>query len=473
VTGPPGVTPQRDDASRAADYAHPVSVVITPFVWLGRALAGLIVALGRGLAWTGRGLAAAGRMSVRVFQWLIGPRGDQEDEARRRRRGRMGRALVWITALICAAIGFGSSSTVYDVARTGYGPMPFVGALAGLPIALIATRPLLGLMISVSSAFVLTETLPPAGHLVWPWLVIHGLVMMALLAVTCAREKLSRALGAWLITASLFFWGVQPQFRAGWIVGITAVALFGVLAGRLVTTRSELSRQEEETAAEKAQRVVLEERARIARDLHDIVAHHMSLVVVQAETASYRVPGLSDQAQREFTSIGEAARSALSETRALLSVLRAENEEAATAPQPGLAELDDLVDSARRAGVDVSASITSDLALRPSDSLAVYRIAQEALANASRHAAGAPVRLTLERVAGRGDDGSVRLAVVNGPVPVASVLGPGHEAGPDAGGHGITGMRERASAAGGRLVLGPAEDGGFRVELLLPEKDGV
>lgn len=447
-----------------------MSVLITPFVWLGRVIAWPFLMLWRALAPIGRGTAWSGRASARAVRWLTG-RGDRSAEAGRRRR-LVGRALVWLIAVGCLFIGFGSAGTVYDVARTGTGLMPFVGALAGLPFALIATRPLLGLMISVGSAFVLTETLPGTGTMPWPWLVIHGLVMMALLAVTCAREPLRRAVGAWLITASLFFWGVQPQFRAGWVVGITAVALLGLLAGRLVTTRGELSRQEEETAAEKAQRVVLEERARIARDLHDIVAHHMSLVVVQAETAAYRVPGLSEQAQQEFTSIGESARSALTETRALLSVLRAEDEQAAKAPQPGLAELDDLVESARRAGVAVSASIAPDLTMRPSDSLAVYRIAQEALANASRHAAGAPVRLTLERVPGSTgrDAGSVRLAVVNGPVAVATVRGPGSAAGPDTGGHGITGMRERASAAGGRLTLGHVEDGGFRVELDLPEK---
>jgi signal transduction histidine kinase len=431
---------------------------------LGRRLARVLSGLGRLTAWCARPLAWfaaplmwAGRAGARGLLWLIGRRGDRNDEARPR-QWFVGQALIWATAIVCLFIGFGTGGTVYDLNRTGLGLMPFVGALAGLPFGLIATRPLLGLMLSVGSAFVLTEALPGTGGLVWPWLVIHGLVMMALLAVTCAREPLGRAVGAWLITASLFYWGLEPGYRAGWVVGITAVALLGLLAGRLVATRSELDRQEEVTAAEKAQRVVLEERARIARDLHDIVAHHMSLVVVQAETVAYRVPGLGDEALREFASIGESARSALTETRALLSVLRAEDEQAATAPQPGLAEFGDLVEGARRAGVDLTASITPELVLRPSDSLAVYRIAQEALANASRHASGAPVRLALERV---GEN--VRLVVENGPGGPVGQDGPG-----GSGGHGITGMRERAAAAGGTLSVGPTGEGGFRVEFVLP-----
>jgi signal transduction histidine kinase len=204
--------------------------------------------------------------------------------------------------------------------------------------------------------------------------------------------------------------------------------------------------------------VVLEERARIARDLHDIVAHHMSLVVVQAETASYRVPDLSDAAREELLSIGETARSALAETRALLSVLRQDGQELAAAPQPGLHEVGDLVDAARRAGVQLDARIDGDLdRLRPGVSLAAYRIVQEALANASRHAPGAPVRLEVE-TSGQDVHVLVRNESPEGP-PVST---------PGGVGHGITGMRERAAAAGGRLTLGPAEDGGFAVELFVP-----
>jgi len=202
--------------------------------------------------------------------------------------------------------------------------------------------------------------------------------------------------------------------------------------------------------------VVLEERTRIARDLHDIVAHHMSLVVVQAETAGYRVPDLSESARAELLSIGETARSALAETRALLAVLRQDGQAVEDAPQPGLTQVGDLVETAQRAGVRLTAEISGDLGvLRPGASLAGYRIAQEALANVARHAPGVPARLQAQV-----EPGGVRLQVENGPVPgVDAVVG--------VPGHGITGMRERAAAAGARLELGPTADGGFRVDLFL------
>jgi signal transduction histidine kinase len=180
---------------------------------------------------------------------------------------------------------------------------------------------------------------------------------------------------------------------------------------------------------------------------------------VQTETAGYRVPDLSESARAELLSIGELARSALTETRALLAVLRQEGQAVAEAPQPELAQVHELVEAAQRAGVKLTAKISGDLdALRPGASLAAYRIAQEALANAARHAPGAPVLLVVESALGE-----LRLWVENGPVP-GSPEGP-----PVVGtvGHGITGMRERAAAAGGQLDLGPTADGGFAVRLFL------
>jgi signal transduction histidine kinase len=181
--------------------------------------------------------------------------------------------------------------------------------------------------------------------------------------------------------------------------------------------------------------------------------------VVQAETASFRVPDLSDAARAELLSIGETARSALAETRALLSVLRQDGEELAAAPQPGLHQVGDLVDAARRAGVQLEARIDGEFdRLRPGVSLAAYRIVQEALANASRHAPGAPVRLEVDAAA----------QVVHVLVRNESPPGGQRVSTPSGVMHGITGMRERAAAAGGRLTLGPTEDGGFAVELSLP-----
>jgi signal transduction histidine kinase len=410
--------------------------------------------LGRGLLALGRGSRAVGRglaWAIRAVAGLV-------------RRGRVRYVLAWTVAVIAAWVAFGTSGTIYDTERTGWALMPFVGAIVGLPFGLVVVRPLTGLLVSVGAAFVLVGTLPRVDSDPWPWLVVHGLVILALLFATCARESLRRAIGAWLLTASLFYWGVPTDLQGGWLVGVTSVAVIGLLAGRLAATSRALARQEEVSSAEKARRVVLEERARIARDLHDIVAHHMSLVVVQSETAGYRVPDLSEAARAELLSIGESARSALTETRALLAVLRQDGQAAEDAPQPGLEQVGELVDAARRAGVTLQAQINGDLGvLRPGTSLAAYRIAQEALANAARHAPGAPVRLSI----GAGSDG-VRLRLQNGPMPGAE---PGAIVQVESVGHGITGMRERAAAAGGRLDLGPTENGGFDVQLFLPVSD--
>lgn len=428
-----------------------------------------VLAVSRGLRAIGRGLRNVGKALAWVGRPLTwGPRA----LARVLRRRRVLTVLPWVVAVIAACVAFGTSGTVYDTESLGWGLMPFVGAIAGLPLGLIVIRPMTGLVVSVGAAFVMVQMLPRIGGEPWPWLVVHGLVILSLLFATCARESLQRAIGAWLLTASLFYVSVPTDVQGGWVVGVTSVAVIGLLAGRLVSTNQALARQEEVSSAEKARRVVLEERARIARDLHDIVAHHMSLVVVQSETAGYRVPDLSDSARAELLSIGESARSALRETRALLAVLRQDGQAAEDAPQPGLAQVKELIDAAQRAGVRLNARINGDLeALRPGASLAAYRIVQEALANAARHAPGATVLLVVESGVGESGAGEVRLWVENGPVPGAQQSGGPATVGKNTVGHGITGMRERAAAAGGKLDLGPRADGGFVVRLFLPASE--
>jgi signal transduction histidine kinase len=302
----------------------------------------------------------------------------------------------------------------------------------------------------------------------WPWGVPHGLVLLALLLAVAAREPLMRTTGAWLTTVALFSWGVPPETRAGWSVGVTTVVVIGLLGGRLARSNRALAQQAEETASEKAQRVLLEERARIARDLHDIVAHHMSLVVVQAETAPYRVDDLSPAARTELDQISASARAALTETRALLSVLRREGDDPQTAPQPGVTDVDDLVQQARSAGADVSLQWGSPVPeLRPGTSLAAYRIMQEGLANAARHAAGARVYVWVG--ADPAGDEFFQVRVVNEPPRGAEPLALGDDgAVPFTPGHGVTGMKERAAAEGGQVDVGPTAEGGFAVVATLP-----
>jgi signal transduction histidine kinase len=233
------------------------------------------------------------------------------------------------------------------------------------------------------------------------------------------------------------------------------------------------------------------ERARIARELHDVVAHHISVIAVQAETARLTTPGLPAAGAERFAAIGDTARAGLTEMRRLLGVLREDAEQAESSapdsgasapaasstaasgtatsgtitsstaanrhPQPGLAQLGGLIDEAREASGTVVRLIVSGPVTRldPGVELAAYRIVQEALTNARRHAPGAAVDVEL-----RYDGDLLRLRVRdNGPGPAARRTG-----------HGLLGMRERAAAAGGSLRTGDAPGGGFRIEAQLPAK---
>ena len=219
------------------------------------------------------------------------------------------------------------------------------------------------------------------------------------------------------------------------------------------------------------------ERTRIARELHDVVAHHISMIAVQAETARLTTPGLTETGAQRFGAIGDTARAGLTEMRRLLGVLRedaalgnreldgaeAAGRPADRHPQPGLPQLGGLVDEARDASGSAARFIVSGPVTRldPGAELAAYRIVQEALTNARRHAPGAAVDVEL-----RYDDDVVRLRVRdNGPGPAAAAAGTRLPSG-----HGLLGMRERAAAAGGSLCTGAAPGGGFCVEAELPAK---
>jgi signal transduction histidine kinase len=202
------------------------------------------------------------------------------------------------------------------------------------------------------------------------------------------------------------------------------------------------------------------ERARIARELHDVVAHHISMVAVQAETARLTTPGMPAAGAQRLSAIGDTARAALTEMRRLLGVLREDAETdvvAARRPQPGLLQLNELLDDAREASGSATRLIVdgSPVPLDPGVELAAYRIAQEALTNARRHAPGAAVDVELHYT----DEALCVRIRDNGPgPPVATPIGA----------HGLLGMGERAAAVGGQLRFGAAAGGGFLVEATLP-----
>ncbi|MFG2958910.1 sensor histidine kinase [Streptomyces sp. NPDC048291] len=202
------------------------------------------------------------------------------------------------------------------------------------------------------------------------------------------------------------------------------------------------------------------ERARIVRELHDVVGHHLSMIAVQAETARVATPGMPAQGAERLLGIGDTARAALTEMRRLLGVLRTDTGSATGAergPQPDLRHLDELLDEARSASGGSVRLVLSGFprALDPGVELAAYRIVQESLTNARRHARGAAVDVELHYAADR-----LHLRVRDN--------GPGPATGRPTDGHGLLGMRERAAAVAGDVRTGPADVGGFLVAARFP-----
>jgi signal transduction histidine kinase len=245
-------------------------------------------------------------------------------------------------------------------------------------------------------------------------------------------------------------------------IPIAAGAGIAVRAGRSETGEEEARTVLTHTLTEHLARG---ERARIVRELHDVVAHHISMIAVRAETARLTTPGMPAEGATRLREIGDTARAGLTEMRRLLGVLREDSsagEVAARQPQPGLQQVAGLVDEARGAGGGIVRLIVSGAvaSFDPGVELVAYRIVQEALTNARRHAPGAAVDVEL-----RYEEDTLRLWIRdNGP-------GPGRPASrPGASGHGLLGMRERAATIGGSVRTGPAHGGGFVVEAVLPVK---
>jgi signal transduction histidine kinase len=250
-------------------------------------------------------------------------------------------------------------------------------------------------------------------------------------------------------------------------VGMLAVAVAAVAAGAAQQARGEAA--ERDASRRAAEDTLLEhvargERARIARELHDVVAHHISMIAVQAETARLTTPGMPPEGSKRLVAIGDTARQALTEMRRLLGVLRADAAtEPTRQPQPGLAQLNGLVDQARdSSGASARLILHGRVApLGPGIELTAYRIIQEALTNARRHAPGAGVDVELDYT-----DEALRLRVRDNGPGCSAASGP--STGHPAAGHGLLGMRERAAMVGGTLSTGPAPGGGFLIEAVLP-----
>ena len=211
----------------------------------------------------------------------------------------------------------------------------------------------------------------------------------------------------------------------------------------------------EREQAQLAAQAVMEERLRIARDLHDITAHSLGVIAVQAGVAAHVMRTEPDEAEAIMRSIAGTSREALNEIRGLVSALRSSSDDD-YAPTPRLADLERLADEARAAGQDVDWRVgpVPDGAVPATTQAAAYRIVQQALSNAREHAPGRPVVVGVNEA-----DGDLLLTVAN-PLD-ATPSRPGK-------GHGILGMRERAELAGGTLEAGAGADGSYRVAARLP-----
>jgi signal transduction histidine kinase len=345
--------------------------------------------------------------------------------------------------------------------------VPAAAALVALPLGLAAATPLLAWRLQVVVAAVTPLLLPPQGWVGPPWLPTVVFVAMYVSWTVAVRLDLHLLVGVWLVTDAVIVVsyvrtgaGVDALNQA--YVGVllaTVLLALGYLTGTRRRLRFELVEGRRREQEEQARSTLLEERARIARELHDVVAHHMSVIAVRAETAPFRIPGLPEAVKDDMAETSAIAREALTEMRRLLGVLRGADADPERAPQPGMERLGGLVAAVQGAGLTVDVRVVGDQRpLPPAVELSAYRVLQEALSNALRHAPGAAATVEVAYEPER-----LRLRVGNDQPPVPSV-----QPAPGVAGHGIVGMRERAAMLGGSLSAGPTGDGGYLVEAVLP-----
>ncbi len=305
------------------------------------------------------------------------------------------------------------------------------------------------------------------------------LVIVYTVAAEGARWASRFALGAGLCAAPMaqLRWPSDQTSVAGNIALMVFMAvpfaLAWVLGDSIRTRRAYFAQLEERAARLEKEReaqskvAVAAERARIARELHDVVAHNVSVMVVQADGAAYVLDAAPDQAKKALETISSTGRQALAEMRRLLGVLRTgEHEEAGEyVPQPDVQQIEDLVEQCRTSGLPVDFKVEGTPRPLPSGvELTAYRIVQEALTNTRKHGgpnAGASVRLVYF------DDGLGLLVEDDGKGAPHELY---EEGGFDGRGHGLIGMRERIGMVGGTLDAGPRPGGGFRISALLPLK---
>ncbi len=335
-----------------------------------------------------------------------------------------------------------------------------LAAVAFLPLAVRRRFPVPVLAVVVAIAAV-NDLLPGPPSLVF---------LAPLIALYTVGTERSRTTLVW---SALFAAAVQLAVNLPHHAGVTywadvvrivsMVTVAAALGDATRTRRAYVAEVEqraieaERTRDEEARRRVDEERLRIARELHDVTAHSLSIIAVQSGAAAHVIDTNPAEARRSLEAIRQTSKQALDELRSMLGVLRSADEpDAPLAPAPGLARLDELAVPMREAGIDVTLDVDDDLGEIPAlVDASAYRIVQEALTNVVRHAGPCAARVVVKRA-----NGDLVLQVTDD--------GAGTRAATNAEGHGIEGMRERAVALGGAFESGPLADGGFRVSARLP-----
>ncbi|MGE5133832.1 MAG: sensor histidine kinase [Gemmatimonadota bacterium] len=413
------------------------------------------------------GKAARGWRSARRWLTETVAAGVTDPPAPRPARLRRGRVdLVFAADVVLAAILFGATNGALGAQNTQHhlphssNMIILVSFVLCAPLVLRTRLPLTAFSASVAAMLWASLVIPPrslSGAIYPVGGVIVYLLCLYAVAVRCKPWVVAGTAAVTMLGAAV----IDLRSSAG-----ALLAAIPLLIGIIVRVRrsgdAELAAQEQRHVGERA---LLEERQRIARELHDIVAHHMSVIAIQAEAAPYKTPDPPPALVESFGEIRASALSGLGELRRLLGVLR--SEEPGTAPQPGLDDLDGLVESARSGGVTVTAVTSGTPRPLPEGvDLSAYRIVQEALSNAMRHSPGAAVQIQLGY-----QDGYLLIEVRNDSCPPDAGPQPG-PAGAAPGGHGIIGMRERAAMLGGHLAARPTANGEFLVTAYLPVGNG-
>lgn len=401
-------------------------------------------------------------------------RGPRTDPRRPRKRLR-GRLSLGVAVLVAAALAVSSGTLMADRLRLPLALYAVLACAQTLPLPLSLVRPVVAWWLSLAAtvAYALT-TAALAGQdtagLPWPWTGSALLVHLAVTFVAAWQLALRVAAAQWVLSVvtglALQRWATPPDagHNLPLYAAASAIGLVLLTAVRSnIRARRQLRRQETLTAYERARRAVLEERARIARELHDVVAHHMSVVAVQAEAAPYRVPDPPKELSESFAGIRENALAALTEMRHLLGTLRSDEQDTDSryVPQPGLDSIEELLENVRSAGLRVDSEVRGVPRELPKRvELSAFRITQEALSNVLRHSPGSEVEVVLAY-----GPSEIEVRVSNGPPAGPVTPRPGS-------GHGQLGMRERVSMLGGTFRAAHREDGGYEVSATLPLRSG-